>query len=219
MSADEALALRGRFSERKRRGIKMKLSKNSLIVMAAAMLLLWSASAIAQDVKYNFMAGTDFSKYKTYKWVRVPKAEYPNQILDAQIMQSIDAQLTLKGLSKTESDNPDLYVAYQAAVQQEQQWNSYSNDMGGGGWGYGRWGGWGGYGGYGGGMSTTTTTSSTINIGTINLDIYDVASKNQIWRGAASKTLGSGKDPKKVQKNLDKAMAKMVKNYPPPVKK
>lgn len=193
----------------------MKLSKISLMVMAAAMLLLWSVSASAQDVRYNFMAGTDFSKYKTYKWVRVPKAEYPNQILDAQIMQSIDAQLALKGLTKTEADNPDLYVAYQAAVNQEQQWNSYSSDMGGG-WGYGRWGGWGGY---GGGMSTTTTTSSTINIGTINLDIYDVAAKNQIWRGAASKTLGSGKDPKKVQKNLDKAMAKLLKNYPPPVKK
>jgi len=191
----------------------MKPRKNSLIVMAAAMLLLWSASASAQDVKYNFMAGTDFSKYKTYKWVRVPKAEYPNQILDGQIMQSIDAQLALKGLSKTEGDNPDLYVAYQAAVSQEQQWNSYST--GGGGWGYGRWGGWGGMG----GMETTTTTSSTINIGTINLDIYDVAAKNQIWRGSASKTLGSGKDPQKVQKNLNKAMAKMLKNYPPPVKK
>ena len=194
--------------------MKMKPSKNSLIVVAAAILFLWSASASAQDVKYNFMAGTDFSKYKTYKWVRVPKANYPDQILDSQIMQSIDTQLAMKGLSKTEGDNPDLYVAYQAAVRQEQQWNSYSTDMGG--WGYGRWGGWGGY---GGGMSTTTTTSSTINIGTINLDIYDVAAKNQIWRGAASKTLGSGKDPKKVQKNLDKAMAKLLKNYPPPVKK
>ena len=192
----------------------MKPSKNFLIV-AASVLLLWCVSASAQDVKYNFLAGTDFSKYKTYKWVRVPKAQYPNQILDGQIMQSIDAQLALKGLSKTEGENPDLYVAYQAAVSQEQQWNSYSTDMGGG-WGYGRWGGWGGY---GGGMSSTTTTSSTINIGTINLDIYDVAAKNQIWRGAASKTLGSGKDPKKVQKNLDKAMAKMLKNYPPPVKK
>lgn len=194
--------------------MKMKPSKNFLIAMTAAVLLLWCVSANAQDVKYNFLAGTDFSKYKTYKWVRVPKAQYPNQILDGQIMQSIDAQLALKGLSKTEGDSPDLYVAYQAAVSQEQQWNSYSTDMGG--WGYGRWGGWGGY---GGGMSTTTTTSSTINIGTINLDIYDVGAKNQIWRGAASKTLGSGKDPKKVQKNLDKAMAKMLKNYPPPLKK
>ena len=128
----------------------MNPSKKFLVVMAAAVLLLWSASASAQDVKYNFMAGTDFSKYKTYKWVRAPKAEYPDQILDQQIMQSIDAQLALKGLSKTESDPPDLYVVYQAAVRQEQQWSSYSTDMGGGGWGYGRWGGWGGYGGYGG---------------------------------------------------------------------
>jgi hypothetical protein len=191
----------------------MKPSKISLIVMAAAMVLLACVSASAQDIRYNSMPGTDFSKYKTYKWVRIPKVEYPNQILDSQIMQAIDAQLALKGLTKTESDNADLYVGYQAAVSQEKQFNSYSNDMGG--WGYGRWGGWGGY---GGGMSTTTTTSSTINIGTLNVDIYDVAAKNQVWRGAATKTLGSGKDPAKVTKNLNKAMAKLFKKYPPPVK-
>jgi hypothetical protein len=45
-----------------------------------------------------------------------------------------------------------------------------------------------------------------------------VTAKNQIWRGEASKTLGSGKDPAKVQKNLDKAMAKLFKKYPPPAK-
>ncbi len=192
----------------------MKPSKISLILMAAAMLLFGCVSASAQDIKYNFLPGTDFAKYKTYKWVRIPKVEYPNQILDGQIMQAIDAQLALKGLIKTESDTADLYVCYQAAVSQEKQFNSYSNDMGG--WGYGRWGGWGGY---GGGMSTTTTTSSTINIGTLNVDLYDVTAKNQVWRGAASKTLGSGKDPDKVNKNLNKAMAKLFKKYPPPPKK
>ena len=192
----------------------MKISSKSFLLLAAALMLFRFVPASAQDVKYNFMPGTDFAKYKTYKWVRVPNAQYPNQILDGQIMQSIDAQLGLKGLSKTEGDTADLYVAYQAAVNQEKQWNSYST--GGDMWGYGRWGGWGGY---GGGMSTTTTTSSTIDIGTINLDIYDVATKQQIWRGEASKTLGSGKDPNKVKKNLDKAMAKMLKNYPPPLKK
>jgi len=196
-----------------RKVITMK-RKRLLIGMSLSVLLLWCASASAQDIKYNFLPGTDFAKYKTYKWVRVPKAEYPNQILDGQIMQAIDAQLGLKGLTRTEDDTPDLYVCYQAAVNQEKQWNSYSSDMGGG-WGYGRWGGWGGY---GGGMSTTTTTSSTINIGTINVDLYDVSAKNQIWRGAASKTLGSGKDPAKVNKNLNKAMAKMFKKYPPPAK-
>ena len=191
------------------------MNRKRFLIVTVSVLLLWCASASAQDVKYNFLPGTDFAKYRTYKWVRVPKADYPNQILDAQIMQSIDAQLGLKGLTKTESDSPDLYICYQAAINQEKQWNSYSSDMGGG-WGYGRWGGWGGY---GGGMSTTTTTSSTINIGTINVDLYDVVAKNQVWRGAASKTLGSGKDPAKVNKNLNKAMAKMFKKYPPPAKK
>jgi hypothetical protein len=193
----------------------MKPSRNSLIAITAAVLLLWCVTASAQDIKYNFAPGTDFAKYKTYKWVRVKDAQYPNQILDNQIIQAIDAQLALKGLSKTDGENADLVVVYQAAVNQEKQWNSYSSDMGGG-WGYGRWGGWGGYGGM---STTTTTTSSTINVGTLNVDIYDAAAKNQIWRGAASKTLGSGKDPNKVNKNLNKAMAKLFKKYPPPMKK
>ena len=119
----------------------MKPNKKFLIVAAASALLLWCGSAYAQDVKYNYMPGTDFAKYRTYKWVRIPNVQYPNQILDTQIVQAIDSQLALKGLTKTESETADLYVCYQAAVNQETQWNSYSNDMGG--WAYGRWGGWG----------------------------------------------------------------------------
>lgn len=194
--------------------MKMRNPSKSFLIMVVAVILFWCVPAAAQDVKYNSLPGTDFAKYKTYKWVRVPNVQYPNQILDQQIMKSIDAQLATKGLTNTQGESADLYVAYQAAVNQEKQWNSYST--GGDMWGYGRWGGWGGY---GGGMQTTTTTSSTIHIGTLNLDIYDVSTKQQIWRGEASKTLGSGKDPNKVQKNLDKATAKMLKNYPPPLKK
>ena len=187
----------------------MKKIRLFQIVAVAAVLLTSGLAASAQDVRYNFMPGTDFSKYKTYKWVKVPNAQYPNQIVDNQIMASIDAQLAAKGLSKNES-NPDLYVAYQVSVDKETQWNSYST--GGDMWGWGRWGGgWGG-------MQTTTTTQQTIRIGTLDLDMYDVAAKNQIWRGEVSKTLGSGKDPAKVQKNLDKAMAKLFKKYPPPAK-
>jgi len=187
----------------------MKKTRLFQLLAITAVLGLWCVSATAQEIRYNFMPGTDFSKYKTYKWVRIPNAQYPNQILDNQIMASIDAQLGTKGLTKSE-DNPDLYVAYQASVDKETQWNSFSS--GGDMWGWGRWGGgWGG-------MQTTTTTSQTIRIGTLSLDMYDVAAKNQIWRGQASKTLGSGKDPAKVQKNLDKAMVKLFKKYPPPPK-
>ncbi|PWT91715.1 MAG: DUF4136 domain-containing protein [Blastocatellia bacterium] len=185
-----------------------RASRISQIALLAGLFFAWAVTASAQDIKFNYLQGTNFSKYKTYKWVKVPNAQYPNQILDDQIMRAIDAQLVTKGLTKTE-DNPDLYVTYQVAVDSEKQWNSYST--GGDYWGWGGWGGWGG-------MSTTTTTSKTIHIGTLNCDIYDVGTKKQIWRGAATKTLGSGKDPQKVDKNINKAMAKLFKKYPPPVK-
>jgi len=178
------------------------------ITLTAGLLFICCVGVSAQDIKFNYLRGTDFAKYKTYKWVQVPNAQYPNSILDEQIKRAIDTQLAAKGLTKTE-DNPDLYVTYQVAVNQEKQWNSYST--GGDHWGWGGWGGWGG-------MSTSTTTSSTINIGTLDCDLYDVATKKQIWRGEASKTLGSGKDPQKVEKNINKAMAKLFKKYPPPVK-
>jgi hypothetical protein len=162
------------------------------------------------------MPGTDFSKYKTYRWQRVENAAYPNEILDGQITSAIDRQLGLKGFTKVENGDVDLIVVYQAAVNQQQQWNSYNT---GGGWGYGGWGGWrGGWGGYGGG-GWTTTTSSTINIGTLNVDFYDLSTKKQVWRGEATKTLDPPKDPKKLQKKIDDAVKKLLKNFPPPADK
>lgn len=186
----------------------LKAGNISRLALVAGLLFIWSMSASAQDIRYNFLQGTDFSKYKTYKWVQVPGVQYPNGIVDDQIKRAIDTQLSQKGLTKSE-ENPDLYVTYQVAINQEKEWNAYST--GGSMWGWGGWGGWGG-------MQTTTTTSRTINIGTLNCDLYDTQTKKQIWRGEASKTLGSGKDPQKVEKNLNKAMAKLFKKYPPPAK-
>jgi uncharacterized protein DUF4136 len=47
------------------------------------------------------------------------------------------------------------------------------------------------------------------------VDVYDSAKKQLIWRGDASKTIDLKKDPDKNCKNLQKAMAKLFRNYPP----
>jgi hypothetical protein len=176
------------------------------VMISLAVMLTVAIGLTAQTVKYNYLAGNDFSRYKTYRWVRVDGAQYPDQLLDSQIMAAIDSQLKLKGLSRVDEGAADLVMAYQIAVTQERQWNAYST--GGDRWGWGGWRGWGG-------MQTTTATSSTINVGTLNLDMYDVATKKQIWRGEATKTLDPPKDPAKLQERLNKAMAKLLKNYPP----
>lgn len=189
------------------RGMIMKLNRIT-IALAFAVLLILSSGAFAQKVRYNYMPGTDFSKFKTYKWVKIENAQYPNQIVDEQIMRAIDRQLALKGLTKVDTGTPDLAVVYQVAISQEKEWTSYST--GGDFWGRGGWGGWGG---------TTYGSTSTISVGTLNLDIYDIATKKQVWRGEATKTLDPPKDPEKLQARIDKAMEKLLKNFPPPVKK
>src|SRR6185436_5388783 len=101
------------------------MSKSLKLTMFGCLFLFCCVIASAQDIRFNYKRGTDFSNYRTYKWVQVPNVRYPNQIIDGQIKDAIDAQLALKGLQKTEQD-PDLYVTYQAAVNQQTQWNSYS---------------------------------------------------------------------------------------------
>jgi hypothetical protein len=177
-----------------------KAMTQSLVTLAALVFLLLlttSAPAIAQDVKYNFMPGTDFSKFHTYKWVTIEGGSHPNQIVDQEIKQSVDNQLAAKGLTKSDSDKADLYIGYQVALDQERQWNAFGT-------GGVRW---------GGGMGSAT--SSTITNGTLVLDMYDPTTKQLVWTGNATKTLDPSSNQEKNMKNLNKAMAKLLKNYPP----
>jgi hypothetical protein len=182
-----------------------------LLSFATALLLI-SSFASAQDVTYNFDQKADFTKFKTYKWVKVEGAEQPDELTAKMITQAVETQLTAKGLTKVESGNADLLVAYQVAVSKEKEVTTFSTGYGyGPGWG-GRW-----YGGYGGGV--TTATSATILIGSLALDFYDAAGKSLVWRGLASKQIDPNAKPEKRQKNLDKGMAKLLKNFPPKPKK
>jgi hypothetical protein len=183
--------------------MKRRLTLTAAFV-TLVLLLTGAGAALAQDVNVNYVPGTDFSKYKTYKWVEIQGAEKPDQIVDTQIKGAIDKVLGGKGFTKATGDTADLFIGYQVAVTQERQWNTYNTG------GYGAWR-------YGGGMGTATST--TIQIGTVALDMYDVAKKELMWKGQASKTIDAGANPEKRQKNIDKAMAKLLKDFPPKPKK
>ena len=167
--------------------------RNWIRGVGIALALTASSVMLAQHVTTNYMPGTDFSKYHTYKWITIKGGGHPNQIVDAEIKQAIDSQMAAKGFSKTDG-NADLAVGYQTAVHQQTQWTGF------GGWGWG-------------GMETAT--SSTIDVGTIVVDVYDSGTKQLIWTGRATKTLDPSKSPEKNQKHLDKAIAKLMKPFPP----
>ena len=191
--------------------------RNSLKCMAAfcpALVLTLVACSVgyAQDVRTNYMPGTDFSKYHTYIWVEdvhgVPRVGVrPDQILDAQVKQAIDAQMTAKGFTKVdERAKADLLLGYQLAIDQEKQINGLGDS----------WGGWGGWGPWGGnGFGTFSASTSSNYIGTFVVGMYDPAVKKLVWIGAAQHAIEPSKKQEKNQQRLDKGAQKLLKDFPP----
>lgn len=166
------------------------------ISFCAMLICLLSAGALAQSVYVDYNHNVDFTKFKTYAW---GQSQNPNAIQSSILMQSaqqaIDSQLTAKGLQKVqESQNPDLIVVTSSGMKQETSYNAWGT----GGW---RW---------GGGM--TTVTPETSNVGTLVVDLYDANGKKMIWRGISQGTLS--KKGQKNEKEMNKAIEKMFKQYP-----
>jgi hypothetical protein len=186
--------------------------RHQLFVVPVALLLASAGTATAQDVRFNFDKQATFGTFKTYKWVPIKGAAPLNELTDRQVKAALDTELSKKNLTLSSTDAADLYIGYQAAIDQEKEITSYDT-----GWGYGP--GWYGPGWYGGGGGISTSQTSTIYIGQLALDMYATSAKALVWRGVVSKTLDANAKPDKQQKNLAKAVAKLLKNYPPPVPK
>jgi Domain of unknown function (DUF4136) len=167
-----------------------------------------------QDVRTNYMPGTDFSKYHTYAWVNevkgVPRiGGQPDQILDTQVKQAVDLQMAAKGLTKVlDGDKADLLLGFQLAIDREKQINGFANGWGGG----GPWGGWGPW---GGGLDSFSATTSTINVGSFVLGMYDPAAKKLVWIGAAQHAIDPSKKQEKNQERVNKGAQKLLKDFPP----
>ena len=170
------------------------------------------AAISAQDVRTNYMPGTDFSKYHTYGWVDevqgVPSVGgHPDQILDSQVKQAIDSQMAAKGFAKAaDGTKPDLLLGYQLMIDREKQINGFGDSWG----GFGGWGPWGG-----GGFGSFSAETSTNYVGTFIVGMYDPATKKLVWIGGAQHAIEPSKKPEKNQEKLNKGAQKLLKNFPP----
>jgi hypothetical protein len=175
------------------KGVTMK--KQGLFLMS--LLCLAASSGISQDVRFSFNKQADFSSFKTYKWVAI-EGTAPEGLSDGQIKATFDAELEKKGLTRVDSETADLFVGYQFGVRSEQEFAAF--------------------GGFAVGVpigGTMPEDDSIIHKGELALDMYEVSKRTRAWRGIAEKTIDPDSKPKKRQKNLAKAINKLLKNYPP----
>jgi hypothetical protein len=169
-----------------------------------AFLMVLLGSAFGQHIQTDFDHQANFSQYKTYSWQEIKPA---NSLWDSRIKNAVDAQLSAKGWTQVDNGGDVAIVAIKMTTTQRTLQTYYDNFGFGGGWG------WRGFGGYGDSFGDSTTTEQDYKEGTLVVDIFDAKLKQLIWRGSAEGTLSDS--AAKNEKNLDRGVAKMFKEFPP----
>jgi hypothetical protein len=162
--------------------------------------------ASAQKVYIDFDKTANLSSYKTFTIVE-PQGEdslaQRSPLAHQHLIEGIRKRIAAGGKLTESKTNPDLAVTYHVSSKEEANVSTTGYAMGPG-WG-------GGYYWAGGGWGTSTTTVNTYTVGTLVIDIYDVAAKRAVWRGVATSTVPD--NPEKGRKKIDKALDKLVSKW------
>jgi hypothetical protein len=130
-------------------------------------------------------------------------------LIDKRIAAAIEIQLAKKGLVRDDSA-PDVFILFHMAFDEEKDITAYSSGPMYGGYGWGWGGGW--------GTTTTDVRVREIVLGTLAIDIVDAKKKEVAWRGLGTKEIDTNAKPEKRDSNINKAVEKIMKNYPPKVR-
>ncbi|MGI4756779.1 MAG: DUF4136 domain-containing protein [Janthinobacterium lividum] len=178
------------------------IRKTFLATSLAAALI---ATAAAQQVSTDYDHKADFQQYHTFS---IYKLQASNSLVEQRLHDALIHDLAARGLQLVPQGG-DLAITAIGSRKNQQEYNSFYEGLGGGGFGW-RGRGFGGFGGGFGNEGVTNTQVINIPIGTLVVDVYDGSKHQLLFRGVASDTLSSKeeKNSKKLQKSIDKIIDK-----------
>src|SRR5208283_1121407 len=210
------------------------------ITIYGALLMALLGSALGQNTQTDFDHQANFSQYKTFSWAAIRARD---SLWGARIKSAVDAQLASKGWTQVDNGAVNTQPANRqpqaengpkfpfppppppAAAQQEpalscptsapcvvvmaapttetqRSLNGFFDSFGGG------LGGWGGF-----RDGSINISAQDYQAGTLVVYMFDAKTKQLLWRGSAEGTLSDKAE--KNEKKLEKAVAKMFKDFPP----
>ncbi len=168
-----------------------------------AILVLASCSSVRVATDYDREA--TFTSYSTYAFFKpgIDKAKV-SDLDKRRILRAIDADLTAKGMSKSET--PDLLVSI--FTKENERVDVYNNNFA---WGRGAWG-WGPGFGYGGNWGNNVSTTTE---GSLYIDLIDAKTKELVWQGVGRSSLYTGSNIDKKEERINLIVSEILMEYPP----
>jgi hypothetical protein len=172
-----------------------------LACLVGGLLAIATTTAGAQQVSVDFDTHVDFSEYKTFAWKDSDQdLRDSDPLMHERVVRGIEQRLRQSGLSEVATD-PDLYVTYYTAEQEETR--VFTTGLG---YSY-----YGGYGNFGTFTPPSTSQMVTFRVGTLVIDLWDAKTSKLVWRGTAEDTVSD--NPQKNAKRIDKALDKLMKRW------
>ena len=170
--------------------------KNLVTLLFACLLALTVSCSSVPNVSYEFDEQTNFAALRTYDWLPVPKEVKVDTLVQDRIKNAVNSELEAKGLKMT-SDGPDFLIAMYAGTKEKVRYTPEH-------YGFKR---------------SHIYRRDEYEKGTLVLDFVDTASEKLIWRGTAKGVVDSKMTPGKIDKLVNEAVQKTLKNFPPPAPK
>jgi Domain of unknown function (DUF4136) len=186
----------------------MTLSKRSCGMLTA--VLLMATAATAQKVRVDSTPGFDFSDYKRYTWRVHPVFEKKPELADKYsvgielVKNAVNQNLLARGFQSTQGPS-EFFITFLLTAENKQDIDVVYTD---GAYGWGGWYGWNSF--YYPGWTETVVTNYLE--GTLVLDVVDAKTDQLVWRAYCRDEI---RDWRNRDKNVQKAVDKALKRFPP----
>jgi hypothetical protein len=146
--------------------------------------------------------GTDFARYRTYRWAPASAQETGDPRLDSnpffheRIRADVEKQLAARGFETTASGPPDLLVRYHASIKQ--QIDLTNVDPGNTNCGDGE-----------------SCRPYVYDAGSLVIDFVDARTDKLVWRGWSEESVDGAIDNQELmEQQIDKAVARILQRLP-----
>jgi hypothetical protein len=177
-------------------------------VLLCSLVAVLSLSARAQKVEVGYDKGADFPKFKTYTWA-APSMPSTRPLLYTRVVDAVDFQLEQRGFSHVDNNGDLLLVPaggmefglnVAAAVPIIPSYSGVPPMVNATMWT--------------GAIGGSNLMAPYVPEGTLALTFVDQANNKVIWSGTVKEKLDMTQKDKSLQR-VDKAIAKLLKRFPP----
>ena len=181
------------------------------VFLGLVTLLVAGCSTIKVGSDYN--RNTDFSKLKTYAWLNETdnpsdNVRMNNKLVIDSVRTSVEKDLNSKGYTKADRESADFLITWFGAIEEKIKAQNidhfYSS------YGYGTlyqnpyW-----------NPQSQVTNIKEYEEGSLIFDFLDPVNHTLLWRGIGRDKVVEGRPEDVVRKNIDRAVRKILADYPP----